>query len=69
MLDFNLVPIKAVARPNGPYGRSTLYRLDAQNPGLLRRLPGMRDTFVHTPTLERIEEAAEPITTGAGKAA
>jgi hypothetical protein len=69
MLDFNLAPLKAVIRPNGPFGRSTVYRLDAENPGLLRRVPGMRDTFVHMPTLKRIENTAEPINAaGAGKA-
>jgi hypothetical protein len=70
--DFDLVPLKMAIRPHGPFGRSTLYRLGEEHPGLLRRIPGMRDTFVHVPTIRAIEATAEPVLGGAaipGKAA
>jgi hypothetical protein len=58
--DFDLAPLKDVIRPNGPFGRSTMYRLGAERPGLLRRIEGMRDTFVHLPTLREVQNVAEP---------
>ncbi len=64
MLDFDLVPLKNATRPHGPFARSTIYRLAETHPGLLRRLPGMRDTFLHVPTLKRIEGTAEPARIG-----
>ncbi len=61
MSDFTLRPLKQVARPNGPHGRSTWYRWNQQHPGLLRRIPGSRDTYVHMPTYREIEATAEPL--------
>lgn len=62
MPDFDLAPLKDVIRPKGPLARTTVYRMGAEHVGLLRRLPGLRDTFVHVPTLRAIMDAAQPIT-------
>lgn len=61
MPDFELVPLSQVVRPKGPHPRSTLYRLNQEHPGLLRRLPGIRDTYIHMPTLRNIEAGARPV--------
>ena len=61
MLGFDLLPLTQVAKPRGPWSRSTLYRWDKERPGLLRRLPGVRGTLVHQPTLRQIEANATPL--------
>lgn len=61
MPDFDIAPLKDVIRPNGPFARTTMYRLGAEHPGLLRRIEGMRDTFVHLPTLRQLQDSAEPV--------
>lgn len=61
-MDFELVPLTQVARPRGPYARTTLYAKDKQFPGLLRRMPGVRGTLIHVPTLRKLEAAAVPLT-------
>jgi hypothetical protein len=69
MPEFELAPLRDVIRPHGPFPRSTLYRLAPDHPGLLRRIEGMRDTFVHLPTLRAIQRAAKPVIVGERSAA
>lgn len=60
-MDAKILPLKRVARPAGWAARSTLYKMNEIFPGLLRRIPGQRDTYVHLPTLAEIEATAIPI--------